>query len=77
VAVQLQHVSQLLRLLSSQRDVTIPAHVRQVERQLLSDQERERLPTPGGPIVMHRPKRDELNLVTSESRSRMRFIFDG
>ena len=74
MAVELQHVSKLLRLLSGEGDVPIPNRVWKVESQPLPDQESQSLPTTGGQVVMDRPKRDEFDLVTCDPRPRTRFL---
>ena len=76
MAVELQHVSKLLRLLSVQGDVPVPARVWKVETQPFSHKESECLPTTGGPVVVHRAKWDDLDHVACDPRSWVRFIAD-
>ena len=69
MTVELEHVSQPLGLISGQREIAVLAHMRKVEGQVRPHQQRKGLPASGRPIVVDRPERNELNLVT-ESRAR-------
>jgi hypothetical protein len=50
--------------------------VGKLERQLFADEKREGLPTAGTPVVMDCPKRDDLDLVPGNTRSRVRLVSD-